>query len=211
MAPTLATMIGLGVGIDYALFIVTRHREQRRDGHGHGESIARSVATSGGAVAVRRLHGHGRPALAGRGRTSRWSRRSATRRRIVVAMAMTAALTLLPAILGAGRRPRSTPCGCRSRRAKQDDREPHGWGRWGGFVARIRCRARWSPWWCSSRWPARRSTSTSASRTTARCPRAPTPGAPPTASPPASAPGTNGPLLIAVDCPSSRPRPTSRS
>ena len=25
VAPTLATMIGLGVGIDYALFIVTRH------------------------------------------------------------------------------------------------------------------------------------------------------------------------------------------
>ena len=32
IAPTLATMIGLGVGIDYALFIVTRHLEQRRDG-----------------------------------------------------------------------------------------------------------------------------------------------------------------------------------
>ena len=32
VAPTLATMIGLGVGIDYALFIVTRHLEQRRDG-----------------------------------------------------------------------------------------------------------------------------------------------------------------------------------
>ncbi len=34
VAPTLATMIGLGVGIDYALFIVTRHQAQRRDGHG---------------------------------------------------------------------------------------------------------------------------------------------------------------------------------
>ena len=33
--PTLATMIGLGVGIDYALFIVTRHKLQLqgRDGH----------------------------------------------------------------------------------------------------------------------------------------------------------------------------------
>src|SRR3954452_20265489 len=30
--PTLATMIGLGVGIDYALFLVTRHQEQLRDG-----------------------------------------------------------------------------------------------------------------------------------------------------------------------------------
>src|SRR5262249_39719907 len=32
VAPTLATMIGLGVGIDYALFIVTRHKKQLRDG-----------------------------------------------------------------------------------------------------------------------------------------------------------------------------------
>src|SRR4051812_35607434 len=32
VAPTLATMIGLGVGIDYALFIVTRHREHLHRG-----------------------------------------------------------------------------------------------------------------------------------------------------------------------------------
>ena len=32
VAPTLATMIGLGVGIDYALSIVTRHKLQMRDG-----------------------------------------------------------------------------------------------------------------------------------------------------------------------------------
>ncbi len=49
-APALATMIGLGVGIDYGLFIVTRHREQLRAGMEMRESIARSVATSGGAV-----------------------------------------------------------------------------------------------------------------------------------------------------------------
>ena len=50
VAPTLATMIGLGVGIDYALFIVTRHRDQLRDGMEVRESIARAVATSGAAV-----------------------------------------------------------------------------------------------------------------------------------------------------------------
>ena len=50
VAPTLATMIGLGVGIDYALFIVTRHQAQRRGGMDTRESIARSVATSGGAI-----------------------------------------------------------------------------------------------------------------------------------------------------------------
>jgi putative drug exporter of the RND superfamily len=50
VAPTLATMIGLGVGIDYALFIVTRHFRGLGDGLDMQESIARAVATSGGAV-----------------------------------------------------------------------------------------------------------------------------------------------------------------
>ena len=51
VAPTLATMIGLGVGIDYALFIVTRHFRGMSDGLEVHESIARAAATSGGAVA----------------------------------------------------------------------------------------------------------------------------------------------------------------
>ncbi len=50
VAPTLATMIGLGVGIDYALFIVTRHFRGMKDGLEVHESVARAVATSGGAV-----------------------------------------------------------------------------------------------------------------------------------------------------------------
>ena len=50
VAPTLATMIGLGVGIDYALFIVTRHFRGLDDGLEIDESIARATATSGGAV-----------------------------------------------------------------------------------------------------------------------------------------------------------------
>ena len=44
-------MIGLGVGIDYALFIVTRYREQLHDGHDVRESIAIAIDTSGRAVA----------------------------------------------------------------------------------------------------------------------------------------------------------------
>ena len=44
-APALATMIGLGVGIDYGLFIVTRHRDQLRAGMDVRESIARTTAT----------------------------------------------------------------------------------------------------------------------------------------------------------------------
>jgi len=50
VAPTLATMIGLGVGIDYALFIVTRHFRGLEAGLDLDESIARAAATSGGAV-----------------------------------------------------------------------------------------------------------------------------------------------------------------
>jgi len=49
-APTLATMLGLAVGIDYALFIVSRHREQLAQGVEVRESIARAVGSAGGAV-----------------------------------------------------------------------------------------------------------------------------------------------------------------
>ena len=38
VAPTLGTMIGLGVGIDYALFIVTRHKLQLQRRHGDARS-----------------------------------------------------------------------------------------------------------------------------------------------------------------------------
>ena len=50
IAPTLATMIGLGVGIDYALFLVSRHRAQRRAGAPLDESIATAVGTTGTAI-----------------------------------------------------------------------------------------------------------------------------------------------------------------
>ncbi len=49
-APTLATMIGLAVGIDYALFIVTRHRQNLADGLDVTEAAARANATAGSAV-----------------------------------------------------------------------------------------------------------------------------------------------------------------
>ena len=49
-APILASMLGLAVGIDYSLFIVSRHQNQVRGGMDPHESAARAVATSGGAV-----------------------------------------------------------------------------------------------------------------------------------------------------------------
>lgn len=49
-APTLAIMLGLAVGIDYALFIVTRHRQLMAEGVEPGEAAAQAVATAGSAV-----------------------------------------------------------------------------------------------------------------------------------------------------------------
>src|SRR5262245_27662105 len=133
VAPTLATMIGLGVGIDYALFIVTRHLEQRRAGMETRESIARAAASSGGAVvfagstvivAFLSLAVVNIPLVTTLGYTSA----------LVVAVAVLAAITLLPAMLGIvgdriDRLALPLPHG-------KGDGRPHGWTRWGRFVAR---------------------------------------------------------------------------
>ena len=113
-------MIGLGVGIDYALFLVTKHRDQMAAGVERHESIARAVATSGGAIvfaggtviiALLSLWVADIPLVASLGYASA----------VAVATAVLAALTLLPAMLSlAGRhlfgaglpavlRPRSRP------------------------------------------------------------------------------------------------------
>src|SRR3954463_10586359 len=47
VAPTLAIMIGLGVGIDYALFLVSRYRAERKEGKEIDEAVATAAATSG--------------------------------------------------------------------------------------------------------------------------------------------------------------------
>ncbi|MFE2462019.1 MMPL family transporter [Streptomyces sp. NPDC059402] len=49
-APMLGTLIGLGVGIDYALFIVTRHRRALKRGLSVADAAAEAVATTGRAV-----------------------------------------------------------------------------------------------------------------------------------------------------------------
>jgi len=49
-APILATMLGLAVGIDYALFILARHRQNLADGLDTKESVATATATAGSAV-----------------------------------------------------------------------------------------------------------------------------------------------------------------
>ncbi|MEU9170405.1 MMPL family transporter [Streptomyces sp. NPDC048420] len=52
VSPTLATMIGLGVGIDYALFQLTRHRQSLMDGKDPVHAAGGATATSGRAVLV---------------------------------------------------------------------------------------------------------------------------------------------------------------
>jgi uncharacterized membrane protein YdfJ with MMPL/SSD domain len=130
-APTLATMIGLGVGIDYSLFIVTRHLSQLAGGMEPRESVARATATSGGAVvfaggtviiALLSLAAAGIPLVTTLGYTA------AT----VVLVAVLAATTLLPAILsliGASINRLRVP----GTRTHHDER-PHGWARWAAFV-----------------------------------------------------------------------------
>jgi RND superfamily putative drug exporter len=50
--PTLAAMLGLAVGIDYALFIINRHRQELRQGADVPTAVATAVGTAGSAVLV---------------------------------------------------------------------------------------------------------------------------------------------------------------
>jgi putative drug exporter of the RND superfamily len=51
-APTIATLLGLGVAVDYGLFLVARHREQVDSGEQIVPSVRRAAGTSGAAIVV---------------------------------------------------------------------------------------------------------------------------------------------------------------
>ncbi|THJ75867.1 MMPL family transporter [Candidatus Frankia alpina] len=98
-SPVLATLIGLGVGIDYALFIVNRHRIGLRAGKSPEQAAITAVNTSGRAVlfagitvciALLGMFALGVSFLYG----------VAISAAVAVAMTMAAAVTLLPALLG---------------------------------------------------------------------------------------------------------------
>src|SRR6476660_9024111 len=98
-APTLATLIGLGVGIDYSLFVVTRHRNAIKAGRDPEAACVRALNTSGravlfaGATVIVALLGLlvlGVSFLNG----------VAVASAVVVLTVMTAAVTLIPALLG---------------------------------------------------------------------------------------------------------------
>ena len=153
-APTLALMIGLAVGIDYALFILSRHRSQLVEGMDPEESAGRATGTAGSAVvfagltvviALSGLAVVGIPFLTVMGLGAAGT----------VLVAVLVALTLLPALMGfAGSRlaPRPGSRGARREQALAGSGGGHGrhaehprhaeasvstgGARWGRFVTR---------------------------------------------------------------------------
>jgi RND superfamily putative drug exporter len=133
-APILALMLGLAVGIDYALFITSRYRHNVRDGLEPEEAAARAVGTAGSAVvfagatvviALAGLSVVGIPFLTVMGLAAAGT----------VVVAVLVAITLLPAMLAfAGRRVLPRP-----QRHAQTAAEEGGFGfRWARGVIRWR-------------------------------------------------------------------------
>ncbi|MEU1181492.1 MMPL family transporter [Streptomyces sp. NPDC005820] len=130
---TLASMLGLAVGIDYALFVVSRYREERANGHAAHEAAGLAVGTAGSAVvfagltvviALAGLTVVGVPMLTKMGLCAAGA----------VVVAVLVALTLVPALLG------MWPNAVLSRRTRKGRpaREANGNGgtRWARFVLR---------------------------------------------------------------------------
>jgi RND superfamily putative drug exporter len=99
ITPTLATMIGLGVGIDYSLFIVTRFRQALHDGRSPVDAATTAASTAGRAVifaGVTVAISISALAILGLDFITKMGLGAA----VTVAVAVVAAVTLLPAILG---------------------------------------------------------------------------------------------------------------
>jgi putative drug exporter of the RND superfamily len=148
-APTIATLLGLGVAVDYGLFLVARHREQLDTGMDVVTSVAKSAGTSGAAIVVAGgtvvvsilgLYVSGVAFVGALGLAAA----------IVVALTMLAALTLVPAFMGVARtNVRSLASRLRARRegltareqaaqtaaATHDRHEHSAFARWGKRVS----------------------------------------------------------------------------
>jgi putative drug exporter of the RND superfamily len=133
-ATATAAMVGIGVGIDYALLIVTRYRSSLADGRDARHATLTAISTAGRAVvfagftvvvAMLGILLVGQPALAGFAFTAS----------LFVLVTMTASLTLLPAMLGfAGRNIERlhVPFVSKDQRAYDTTR----WYRWSRFIQR---------------------------------------------------------------------------
>lgn len=139
IGPTVATMIGLGVGVDYSLFMVNRFRGFLRDGHELHEAVALSVATAGSAVvfagvtvvvALLCLSVAGIPLVSAMGYSSA----------VAVLTAVLASTTLLPAILVlTGRRIERLALPAFLRKPRATDGAGF-WDRWATWITG-------HPWW----------------------------------------------------------------
>ncbi|MDQ3462514.1 MAG: MMPL family transporter, partial [Actinomycetota bacterium] len=133
-APVMASMVGLGVGIDYALFLVVRHRENLGAGMAVPEAVGKAVATAGQAVvfaggtvvvAILGLAVAGIPFLTAAGIGIS----------VVVLIMVLASVTLLPAFLGlAGHRINRR--GRRDPMAAAVSTVSARWQRWGTHVSK---------------------------------------------------------------------------
>ncbi|MER7662593.1 MULTISPECIES: MMPL family transporter [unclassified Streptomyces] len=129
---TLAMMIGLAVGIDYALFIVSRYRAELAEGREQEDAAGRAVGTAGSAVvfagltvviALVGLAVVNIPMLSKMGFAAAGT----------VVIAVLIALTLIPALLGfAGKR----VLGRKARKGKPATDKPNMGTRWSRFVLR---------------------------------------------------------------------------
>lgn len=97
--PTIALMLGLAVGIDYAVFILSRHRTQLSNGMTPEDSAAHAIGTAGSAVvfagatvivAIGALSVVGIPFITAMGLAAAFT----------VAVAVLVAVTLVPALMG---------------------------------------------------------------------------------------------------------------
>ncbi|WP_309052321.1 MMPL family transporter, partial [Streptomyces sp.] len=145
---TLATMIGLAVGIDYALFIVSRYRAELAEGRDKEEAVGRAVGTAGSAVvfagltvviALVGLAVVNIPMLTKMGFAAAGT----------VVIAVLIALTLIPALLGfagdkiVSRKERKAAKAAEGREAGKQGAgttgapaKPNAGTRWAGFVVR---------------------------------------------------------------------------
>jgi putative drug exporter of the RND superfamily len=132
--PQMASMIGLGVGIDYALFLVTRHREHLARGMSIEESVGRAVATAGQAVifaggtvviAILGLALAGVPFMTAAGVATS----------VVVLIMVLASVTLLPAFLGVSGH-WINRLGIHHKKTTASPTVGAGWLRWGQHVSK---------------------------------------------------------------------------